>query len=279
MSTPVLGIVVGGVLGLLDGLSAWFYPEARAMMIPIVAGSTIKGVVTGAAAGVVAKRRRSMALGIATGVVVGGVLSVLAAQGQPEQFWSIVLPGMLVGVLAGIITQRSRAAAIIALVIVPAVLAAQAPAPLSPLDPLIGKWQGSQEGQPGKGSVERDYTHILKSRVVQGRNHSVYPAQEKNPKGEDHENLDIFSFDNGRKRIMLRQFHQEGFVIHYVMEPASKAGTLVFVSEAIENIPSGFRARETYTFSGADAVEEVFEIAEPGKDFEMYSHARLKRVR
>ena len=29
MSAPMVGILVGGILGLLDGLSAWFYPEAR----------------------------------------------------------------------------------------------------------------------------------------------------------------------------------------------------------------------------------------------------------
>ena len=34
------------------------------------------------------------------------------------------------------------------------------------------------------------------------------------------------------------------------------------VSEAIENIPPGYRARDPYTFSGADEFEEVFEIAE-----------------
>ena len=53
---------------------------------------------------------------------------------------------------------------------------------------------------------------------------------------------------------------------------------LVFVGDAIENIPAGFRARETYTFNGSDELEEVFEIAEPGEDFVLYSKARLKRV-
>ena len=41
MKTPTLGIVVGGMLGLLDGLSAWLDPEARPMMLAIVLGSTI----------------------------------------------------------------------------------------------------------------------------------------------------------------------------------------------------------------------------------------------
>ena len=153
------------------------------------------------------------------------------------------------------------------------------PAGLAPLEPLLGKWQGTQEGTPGTGTVTREYTRELKSRIVRGHNRSVYPAQEKNPKGEDHENLDLFSFDNAKKQIRFRQFHQEGFVIHYVMEPPSKPGVLVFVSEAIENIPAGYRARETYTFTGNDQVEEVFEIADPGKDFVLYSRARLTRVK
>jgi len=45
MSKPALGAVLGAVLGLLDGLSALFYPEAAPMIVQIVTGSTIKGLV------------------------------------------------------------------------------------------------------------------------------------------------------------------------------------------------------------------------------------------
>jgi hypothetical protein len=31
--------------------------------------------------------------------------------------------------------------------------------------------------------------------------------------------------------------------------------------------------------TGPDELEEVFELAEPGKDFTVYSRARLKRVK
>lgn len=51
------------------------------------------------------------------------------------------------------------------------------------------------------------------------------------------------------------------------------------MSEAIESIPTSYRARETYTILGRDEFTERFEIAEPGKDFELYLEARLKRVR
>jgi hypothetical protein len=51
------------------------------------------------------------------------------------------------------------------------------------------------------------------------------------------------------------------------------------VSEAIENIPAGYRARETHTIVSRDEFTERFEIAEPARDFELYSEAHLKRIR
>ena len=57
------------------------------------------------------------------------------------------------------------------------------------------------------------------------------------------------------------------------------ATPLVFVTEAIENIPAGWRARETYVVHGPDAFEEVFELAEPGQAFAIYSRSRLTRAR
>jgi len=150
---------------------------------------------------------------------------------------------------------------------------------LAPVARLVGRWTGTAEGQPGKGEVEREYERVLGSRFIQVRNRSRYPPQEKNPKGETHEDIGYLSFDSGRQRFMFRQFHAEGFVNQYVLDSSSTPDRFVWVSEAIENIPAGFRARETYVFSGTDQLEEIFEIAEPGKDFELYSRSRLTRAR
>ena len=62
-------------------------------------------------------------------------------------------------------------------------------------------------------------------------------------------------------------------------DEGSTAQKVMFTSEQIENIPAGFRARETYVVIGPDAFEEVFELAEPGKSFETYSHARFTRIK
>lgn len=283
MKPTTVGVTLGAALGLVDGLSAWFYPEARPMLAAIVIGSIVKGVLTGLAAGLVARRRRSIVLGIVTGLAVGLVLSTLAALGQPEHYWAIVLPGMLVGLITGIATQRARTALLVALCLAPAALHAMgaqaaAASTLARLDPLIGRWQGTSEGRPGKGRVEREYSRILGSRFVQVRNRTVYPPQERNVKGEEHDDIGIFSSDSARKTLVFRQFHVEGFVNQYVLEGAADGAPLVFVSEAIENIPLGWRARETYRLIGADELEEVFELAAPGQPFELYSRSRLTRV-
>ena len=64
MTKPMLGMLVGGTLGLLDGLSAWASLEARPMMLAIVTGSTLKGVVTGSSPSAI---RRLMACGLPAG--------------------------------------------------------------------------------------------------------------------------------------------------------------------------------------------------------------------
>jgi hypothetical protein len=89
---------------------------------------------------------------------------------------------------------------------------------------LIGKWEGTSDGQPGNGTVRREYTRALNTRFVRVHNRSEYPAQPKNPKGEIHEDEGFFSFDKARKRVVFRQFHTEGFVNTYVEDAESFFG-------------------------------------------------------
>jgi hypothetical protein len=151
--------------------------------------------------------------------------------------------------------------------------------PLDRLAFLIGGWAGTSDGQPGKGTVRREYSRALRARFIRAVNRSEYPPQEKNPAGEIHEDEGFFSYDRTRGRLVLRQFHGEGFVNTYVEDGSGPAAPIVFTSEEIENIPAGWRARETYVLRGPDQLEEVFELAEPGKPFELYSRTRLERVK
>jgi hypothetical protein len=154
----------------------------------------------------------------------------------------------------------------------------QSPDPFIDLRFFVGAWEGTSRGQPGEGRVERQYEFALGGKYLKVTNRSSYQPQEKNPKGELHEDLGMMSYDKARSRVVLRQFHVEGFVNQYVLEPAATgAKRFVFTTEGIENIPAGWRARETYTIVGPDEFLEVFELASPGGDFETYSEARLRR--
>lgn len=175
-----------------------------------------------------------------------------------------------------------RAGLSLVCLLVPAVIAAQPPPATDPFERvgfLIGRWEGTSEGQPGKGTVHREYTRAMNSRFIRVHNRSEYPPMEKSPKGEIHEDEGWFSFDRARKRLVLRQFHVEGFVNQYVEDADSSPTRVVFTTESIENIPAGWRARETYLVRGPDEFEEVFELAENGAPFEVYSRARLRRVK
>lgn len=93
-----------------------------------------------------------------------------------------------------------------------------------------------------------------------------------------HEDIGYFSYDNGRKIFALRQFHIEGFVNQFKLDSISPdKKTIVFISESIENIPPGFKAKETYRLLSDNEIEETFEIAEPGKEFSVYSKVKLVR--
>jgi hypothetical protein len=157
--------------------------------------------------------------------------------------------------------------------------ASTAPDNLALVAGLVGKWTGTGEGEPGKSTVEREYTRVLGGKFVQVRNRSTYPPQEKNPKGEVHEDLGMMSFDAARKTVVLRQFHVEGFVNQYTADAGSTPARIVFTSEAIENITPGWRARETYVLSGPDRFEETFELSEPGKPFAVYTKNTFTRVK
>ena len=145
---------------------------------------------------------------------------------------------------------------------------------------FAGEWSGDSEGQSGKGKYDRGYTIIFNKKFIEIKNKSTYPPTQQNPKGEVHEDRGFISYDRSRKTFVLRQFHIEGFVNQYKLQSISQDGkTIIFISEAIENVPIDFRARETYKITNDNEFTETFEIAEPGREFELYAKATLKRMK
>jgi hypothetical protein len=114
MNKPVFGLLLGGFLGIFDGLTAWFTPAARAGLLGIVIGSTIKGIIAGVCIGYFAKKVHSLSLGIVFGLAVGMFLAFLVARIQNAYYFEIMLPGSILGAVVGFATQRYKTGAIVA---------------------------------------------------------------------------------------------------------------------------------------------------------------------
>ncbi len=161
-----------------------------------------------------------------------------------------------------------------------AVSAAAEPDPWSAVRFLLGTWEGQASGQPGKGVSTREYRWDLNGKFIAVSNKSTYEPKAPGEKPEVHEDFGMFSYDRALKKVVLRQFHVEGFVNEYTLDSVSQdGGSLEFVSVRIENIQPGWRAREVYQRISPDEFVETFSLASPGKDFEVYSTTRLKRKR
>jgi hypothetical protein len=106
MNKVVYGLILGGILGIFDGLTSWFTPEVRSQLLMIVVGSTIKGVIAGVLIGFFARKVHSLTLGILFGLGVGLVLAFLVAYMQHGYYFAIMLPGGLVGLIVGYATQK-----------------------------------------------------------------------------------------------------------------------------------------------------------------------------
>jgi hypothetical protein len=111
----MLGLVLGGILGIFDGLSALVSapndPAVKAGIVGIVIGSTVKGLITGVLIGWFAKRTGSLgvavAFGLAAGVALAYVVCLLQKMGgQNPYYWQIMLPGGILGVIVGYATVQ-----------------------------------------------------------------------------------------------------------------------------------------------------------------------------
>jgi hypothetical protein len=112
MGKVLFGLILGGVLGIFDGLTALFTPEVKPMIVGIVIGSTVKGLIAGALIGYFARKVNSRALGILFGLAVGLVLAFAVAampSGTGKHYYmQIMLPGGILGLVVGYGTQRFK---------------------------------------------------------------------------------------------------------------------------------------------------------------------------
>ncbi len=106
MNKPTIGLLLGAGLGVLDGCTAFFYPDTKGMMTGIIIGSTFKGLVAGLLIGFFARKVHNMAAGIAFGVLLSGLFALGVAMMQGNHYAAIIVPGSVVGLIVGFATQK-----------------------------------------------------------------------------------------------------------------------------------------------------------------------------
>jgi len=105
MPKPILGILLGAVIGFLDGLTSVFTPES-AQYLSIATWSSAKGIIAGLAIGIYARKVDTLPKVIIFGLAVALFLAFLVALGQyfgeGHHYWfEIMLPGTITGGLIG----------------------------------------------------------------------------------------------------------------------------------------------------------------------------------
>lgn len=152
-------------------------------------------------------------------------------------------------------------------------------APWAALRVFEGKWEGTVTGKPGKQVSHREYHFEYNDKFLSQRDDSVYQPQSSSDRSGNRGDFGVFGYDVIQKKIVWRQFHSEGFVNEYTLNSVSTDGkALEFVTYRIENFPGG-RAKKSYRVISPNEIEETFYLAPPGKDFDVYTVARLTRAK
>jgi len=109
-----LAMLLGAVLGALDGLTAWFEPAVRDQVGTIVMLSSLKSVIAGLLIGIFAcfvkSRGAIVAFGLGTGLLLAFLVAMAPDPNTGEHYYAqIMIPGALVGLLVGYATSRDGA--------------------------------------------------------------------------------------------------------------------------------------------------------------------------
>lgn len=113
MGKPLFGLILGGILGIFDGLTALVSaPEVKSEIVMIIVGSVGKGLIAGVIIGFIARKLDNLVAGVLVGGLVSAAvtypIAVMPAANGNVYFWEILIPGMIVGLIVGYATQRHQ---------------------------------------------------------------------------------------------------------------------------------------------------------------------------
>lgn len=150
--------------------------------------------------------------------------------------------------------------------------------PWETLSFLEGTWTGTGDGMSGTSTVEVKFEFVLGGKFLKVTTRSVFEPQEKNPKGEVHEDIGFISYNQAREVFVFRAFYIEGFVNTYVLsENPDDGNTLTFITEHVEGGPPGTKAKLVFTKKDDGSLEEGFFVAFGGQEYGCFSTNQLTK--
>ncbi len=153
---------------------------------------------------------------------------------------------------------------------------AQAPAPATqpwtPLQFLVGIWEGMGSGAPGEGRGGCTFVFELNKNILVRKNWAEYAPKPGETKGVSHEDLMIVYAEPGESGLKAIYFDMENHVIHYVLQTPARPNQAVFESEPGTK---GSRFRLSYELNADGKVLNIFSMARPGQDFKEYTRGWL----
>ena len=152
------------------------------------------------------------------------------------------------------------------------------PEKFASLQYFMGNWESKTTGKAGNGVGKQSFATEMNGQYISLVVESKFEPSEKYPDGEIHIDKGYISYDALRKKIVYRQFNSEGYVNQYILN-GSTPGKYIFETEAVENVPAGFRAKITFEIVDENTFKEGFELAPPGKDYTGCIFNTWKRVK
>ncbi len=110
MNKPLLGLLLGAVLGGIDGSFAPVWepddPVIRDGIVGIIIGSTFKGLVAGLATGFFARKVNRLWPTLIFGGLIACLFAYIIAAMQGKYYLDIMLPGTIIGIFVGFVAQK-----------------------------------------------------------------------------------------------------------------------------------------------------------------------------